>query len=104
MTYSEKLVRDKIPSLIQAGGREPHIRFAALNEYPALLAEKLIEEALEFKADGTLEELADVTEVLLALLQCHGWSWADLEVLRKQKYSTHGGFKCGTVLEGTNLK
>lgn len=98
MNNKEKLVRDGIPDLIRASGREPRERFAALSEQSSLLKDKLLEEVLEFTSDGTLEELADVTEVVRAILDFHGWSLSALEALRCQKYSTHGGFKLSTVL------
>lgn len=66
-----KLVRDRIPELIRAGGGEPRTRVLLDAEYDTALRDKLVEEAEEVRAatDATeiLAEAADVYEVLLAL-------------------------------------
>lgn len=90
-----KLVRDKIPDLIRSHGDEPVTRIAGLDEYRALLRDKLVEEANEVAgaSDGdTAEELADVLECVQSLAAVLGLTTADLELVRAAKASERGGF------------
>ena len=64
MTLYEKLVRDKIPEMIRAGGEMPHVRILEDQEYHVRLEAKLDEEVTEFHRDQNLEELADILEVV----------------------------------------
>jgi len=96
---SEKLVRDRIPEIIRATGREPITRIAPIEEMPQLLGRKLVEEANEFVAKPSLEELGDVLDVADSLLAVHeGWSMADLIGLRAAKRNERGGFAGRVVL------
>ena len=59
-----KLVRDRIPEIIRADGREPEVRVLSATDYLAALNEKLLEEAHELKGaepESRLEEAADVS-------------------------------------------
>ncbi|MFI0453812.1 hypothetical protein [Actinomadura sp. 6N118] len=95
----EKLVRDRIPEIIQdAGGGAAAVRAAEEGEYEALLRAKLYEEAGEYVASGESAELADLLEVLYALAAVHGISPAELERQRAQKAGERGGFTHRLVL------
>lgn len=98
-----KLVRDLIPAIIRAGGGRPTVRSASPAEYAQLLRHKLVEEAGEVlesgDRDGTLDELADVCEVVLALAATLGFSWADIEAARRAKKDRCGGFAAAVVLD-----
>jgi predicted house-cleaning noncanonical NTP pyrophosphatase (MazG superfamily) len=88
-----KLVRDNIPQLIRASGREPTTYVADDEEFRARLREKLLEEVEEFLAsDDDPEELADILEVLYALSEQCGVSPRELERLRAAKAKERGGF------------
>ena len=67
MTVYNKLVRDKIPDIITASGKHPVTRVLSNEEYLAELDKKLIEEGNEYQADKSLEELADMLEVIYAI-------------------------------------
>ena len=67
MTAYNKLVRDKIPEMLDAKGVLYEKRIAEDAEYKAELIKKLGEEAAEFHEAGDIEELADVIEVLEAI-------------------------------------
>ena len=69
-----KLVRDKIPQIIIADGRTPIVRTLSDEEYLSELDRKLNEEVAEYQADKSLEEMADVLEVLLAICEARGHS------------------------------
>ena len=60
MTVYNKLVRDRIPELIRAGGETPRTRILEDEEFHRLLEAKLDEEVGEFHRDRNLEELADI--------------------------------------------
>ena len=55
-----KLVRDKIPQIIQADGKSPIIRTLSEEDYLQELDKKLNEEVAEYQADKSIEEMADV--------------------------------------------
>ena len=91
MTIYNKLVRDRIPELICAGGEIPHTRILEAEEYRLLLEEKLDEEVREFHRDQNLEELADILEVVYALSEAYGGREALLR-LNEEKREARGGF------------
>lgn len=86
-----KPVRDRIPERLQAAGVRPTPRPLGPDEYVA--APTRAEEAAEFAADGRLEELADVVEVVHAVLAARGLDWAALDETRLVKRATWGGFE-----------
>ena len=102
MTDFHKLVRDNIPEIIRANGEEPVTHILTADEYlPALIA-KLKEETAEFEADHSVEELADIAEVLRALANAIGQSPDVVEQARKEKATKRGGFEQRIFLERTN--
>ena len=87
-----KLIRDKVPELVRATGRELDVRTAGEEEFDLLLRRKLVEEVDEFLGSGEPEELADVLEVVHALAARAGLSTQELEALRQAKAAERGGF------------
>lgn len=83
-TYN-KLVRDKIPEIIKADGRECDTAIILGDEKYKLLEAKLQEEVNEFLEDMNLEELADVMEVLFGLADSLGYSEEELLKARVKK-------------------
>lgn len=57
---ASKLVRDRIPEIIKASGKEAKYHVTAGREYQTLLKEKLTEECGEYLESGQVEELADI--------------------------------------------
>lgn len=98
MIDHNKLVRDKIPQIIEEAGKEYEVRMLDDGEYLQKLSEKLVEEAGEYSESKDEEELADVLEVLLTLCEEHGLSLDDLQDLRKDKRDERGGFEEGVFL------
>ena len=88
----DKLVRDKIPELIQKAGETPVIRILEDAEYREHLEKKLDEEVAEFHKDQNIEELADILEVVLALNESLGYSREELESAYLEKHEARGGF------------
>lgn len=99
MKVYNKLVRDKIPEIIEADGKECKMRILSNDEYIAALEAKLNEEVAEYQADKNLEEMADVLEVLQAICVARGYSLAELEAMRVKKADKRGGFKEKIFLE-----
>lgn len=99
MKNYNKLVRDKIPQIIEASGKKFETRTASKEEQAELLEKKLQEEINEFIEDKNLEELADVMEVLFGLAKNLGYSEEDLVKKRLEKREERGGFDDGVVLE-----
>ncbi|MFS0724675.1 hypothetical protein [Paenibacillus sp. 1P07SE] len=95
-TYN-KLVRDKIPQIIEATGKTSRTRILSDDEYLQELQTKLREETNEYlaadNAGESLEELADILEVIRSLAEVHGSNWEQLEYIRQQKAEARGGFK-----------
>jgi predicted house-cleaning noncanonical NTP pyrophosphatase (MazG superfamily) len=98
MKIYNKLVRDKIPQIIETSGSKCEIRIADKKEHYALLEAKLKEEVGEFLEAKNLEELADVMEVLFGVADNLGYSEEDLVRKREEKREERGGFKEGIVL------
>lgn len=100
---SEKLVRDKIPEIIRKDRKVPHGRIGELRERPGLLLQKLGEEVRELAVapthEMTIEEMADVLEVLDALRDWWDISKAEVARVQKAKREEKGGFKKLYVLK-----
>ena len=99
MKKYNKLVRDLIPEVIKASGKEYEIEVAQVQERRELLEAKLMEEVNEYLEDKNLEELADIMEVLFGLAHNLGYTEEDLLNKREEKLKERGGFKEGIVLK-----
>lgn len=88
-----KLVRDRIPEIIRNDGKSPIIEILSDTEYLSELDKKLNEEVAEYQADKSIEEMADVLEVLFAICEARGYSVEDLMQVRESKREKLGGFK-----------
>jgi len=102
MKIFKKLVRDKIPEIIRKNGETPTIRKLGDEEYSIELSKKLQEEVNEYLADGNIEELADIEEVLRALVALKGVSYEDFDKMREEKCEKRGAFKDRVFLESAN--
>ena len=96
----EKLVRDGIPALMAARGQSGRLRMADRNEMHGLLLAKVREEAGEVIASGgQVDEVADLIDVLEALVELGGGTVADILEARAAKRRRNGGFGRGCVLQ-----
>jgi predicted house-cleaning noncanonical NTP pyrophosphatase (MazG superfamily) len=101
LTYN-KLVRDRIPEIIRSQGHQPVTNVLDDEQYQAALLAKLLEEAQEAQsapADDLLAELADVLEVLQALVTAQGRSWEELLSVAAGKRAERGAFADRIFLE-----
>lgn len=95
----QKLVRDFIPKIIMENGEIPKTRILSDEEFKQELDKKLLEEVKEYLTDQNIEEMADMMEVIYTLLDVHGWSFDDVERVRKRKAQERGGFQNKVFLE-----
>lgn len=99
MSKYNKLVRDKIPEILDKKGIPyEEKRIAGDCEYRKELIKKLLEEAREFSDTPTIEELADILEVIMALQKLPEYS--NVEEIRKDKREKRGGFEERIILKG----
>lgn len=92
MTLRSKLVRDKVPDLLRAQGEALRgVEYLTDATFLRVLAAKLVEEAQEFYDELSLEELADVLEVVQTLARVIA-SPEKLEEARRAKAEARGGF------------
>ena len=88
-----KLVRDKIPENIdKMEGRKSNYKILEDKEYIEELDKKLFEEAHEFIEEHSVEELADLMEVIYTIMKINNISMNDVENARKIKRDKKGGF------------
>ena len=102
MPVHNKLVRDKIPEIIENSGKTAHCRILSDAEYLVELDRKLNEECAEYQADKSLEELADMLEVMYAIAAARGYSATELEKVRSDKSKERGGFENRIFLENVD--
>lgn len=89
-----KLVRDKIPEEINKNGdRKANYRILENEEYLKELDKKLFEEAHEFIEEHSVKELADLIEVVSAIMKANNISLEDVEKARKIKSKKKGKFE-----------
>ena len=93
-----KLVRDKIPEIIERDSKRCVIRKVCGSEKLEYLFKKLLEEVQELYDSRNIEELADVEEVLISICKNLRISEKKLEATRKEKAESRGSFDKGIVL------
>ena len=94
-----KLVRDKIPEIIEQDGKKCTVRVLDDEEYLKALDAKMDEELAEYHKDQNVEELADLLEVLYAAAEARGFTRDEMETVRKRKAEKRGRFKEKLFLE-----
>lgn len=88
-----KLVRDRIPEIIEASGKSCKTVVLDDAEYLRMLDCKLDEELAEYHKEQNIEELADLLEVIYAATIARGYTLEELERVRKEKAEKRGVFK-----------
>ena len=96
--HYDKLVRDKIPDIIHKAGKEPVTDILPSESMATALDRKLQEEVQEYLESGSVEEMADVLEVLHGIAFHKGIPWDEVEAVRVHKLNERGGFEKGIRL------
>lgn len=91
-TVHNKLVRDRIPDIIEASGKTCVVKVMSHDDYLRALDAKLNEELAEYQQSKSLEELADLLEVMGAVVKARGYTWDELTRVRKEKRNQRGAF------------
>ena len=99
MKVYNKLVRDKIPEIIINSSRKPITSVLDKDNYKKELDKKLQEELQEYLKDDNVEELADLVEVVYAILDFKNVSIQEFERIRNEKVTQRGAFKDRIFLE-----
>lgn len=94
----DKLVRDRIPDVIMASGKQPVTDILPEQEVGMALDCKLQEEVQEYLESHSIEEMADVLEVLHGIAFHMNISWEAVEQERIRKRNERGGFEKGIRL------
>lgn len=103
MKEYNKLVRDKIPEIIAGdNGKTCITRIMEDKEYLETLNTKMQEELKEYLESGDVEELADMEEVLRAILDVKKVSYEEFESIRLKKVEKRGAFKKKIFLESVD--
>lgn len=95
----DKLIRDKIPETIKEQGKQAVIEVLDSISYKKYLDDKLSEELKEYHEDDNVEELADLVEVVYALLDYKGVTIEEFEKIRLSKVEKRGAFKKQLLLK-----
>lgn len=93
-----KLVRDNIPKLISSDSKKCKIKQVYGEKKLNYLCQKLLEESEEFIETKTIEELADIQEVIYAVAKELKITPQELEETRLAKANARGSFDLGVVL------
>ena len=87
-----KLVRDRIPEIIESSGKTCKVEILSDEDYLRMVDAKLDEELAEYHKDQNIEELADLLEVIYAATKARGYSIEQLETVRSEKAAKRGAF------------
>lgn len=93
MIVYNKLVRDKIPQIIESTGKNAKFSILDDEKYKQMLDKKLYEELEEYAEERDINELADLVEVIYAIVEQQGYSVDEFENIRIKKREKRGGFK-----------
>lgn len=94
-----KLVRDRIPEIVESTGKTCVCETLSDAQYLEMLDAKLNEELAEYQESKSMEELADLLEVIRAVALARGSSFEEIESIRIAKANKRGGFEKKLLLK-----
>ena len=97
--HYNKLVRDRIPEIIESSGKSCTTEILSAEDYLCMIDAKLDEELAEYHKDQNIEELADLLEVIRAAAIARGYTIEELERVRAEKAAKRGGFEKRILLK-----
>ena len=83
-TQYNKLVRDRIPEIIESSGKTCTVEILSDEDYLRMIDAKLDEELAEYHKDQNIEELADLMEVIRDCAVVGEYSLEELECIRAE--------------------
>ena len=102
MTELNKLVRDKVPSLVTKDGGSYSLKLLSPLEHQHEITKKMYEELNEYNTatskEEAIEELVDIVELIYAAVKLHDLSIEEFEETRLNKKKKKGGFEKGIYL------
>lgn len=102
-----KLVRDKIPEMLDKNRGETETEILNNEKYIECLYAKLKEECEEVitadSKENLAEELADLLEVMGAIAKTNNIDFAEVEKIKTIKKEKRGGFDCKIFLKSSNV-
>jgi len=104
VVFYNKLVRDRIPEIIEASGKNCVCETLSDDQYLEMLDTKLNEELAEYQESKSMEELADLLEVIRAVALARGGSIEEIEAIRVAKAEKRGGFEKKLLLKEVHEK
>ena len=99
ITYN-RLVRNKIPQIIEADDKEVVYEILSTDDYMT----KLGEEMMEYQDSKDVEKLADILEVVYSIARLKGVSCSELEAMRQKKAEQKGDFSDKIFLKEVIIK
>ena len=99
MKIYDKLVRDRIPEIIEESGKKCEVEVVSNEVALEYLYKKLGEEVEELLTDRNVDEIADVMEVLFAIASKYGYAEDEVLEVGNGKKSARGGFEDNIVLK-----
>lgn len=97
----QKLIRDNIPTILKQKGITVKTHIADDKEFAQKLLEKLNEEVTEYTQTQTIDEMADIFEVITTILEQKKWTIEQVIAIQQQKRQQKGAFTQKIILEET---
>ena len=96
-----KAIRDKIPEIIKESGSKCNVRTLSDKEFLEKMEKKLDEEVAEYHQSKSVEEIADIMEVLERIAELRGTSVEELMRVKEEKAQKRGKFEKNLFLVDT---
>ena len=93
-----KAIRDKIPEIIEKSGQKCKVDSLSDGDFLKELEKKLIEELNEYQESKSVEELADILEVIYRISELRGINSNELDEIRQDKAEKRGKFASNLFL------
>ena len=103
MKLFRKLIRDRVPEIIERDGKKANVRVLDDAEFLTALENKLLEEVQEMRQGADKKvEIADIYEALDMLIKARGFSKEEISAIQKKKREERGGFDKKLFLESAD--
>lgn len=99
MSICNKLVRDKTPQIIESTGKVALYEIIDGDDYYSALLDKLKEEVNDFDLTENPEDIADILEVLDAIVEFNEFDWDEIMQIKTEKLDQSGGYEKGVFLK-----